>query len=99
MNQKIDVKAYASELLFHAAVSTPWSVSEETFVSVIALLSDGTPLTSGERDDVTSFFALACDYAADGGSARWDVTTVYRQACTTAKARGQRIFADRPAAL
>jgi hypothetical protein len=99
MNQKINVAAYASELLFHASVSTPWNVSEETFVAVIAMLSDGTPLTSGERDDVTSFFALACDYAADGGSARWDVSTVYRQACTTAKARGQVIFEDRSPAL
>jgi hypothetical protein len=99
MTTKIDVRAYASELLFHAAVSTPWSVAEETFVAVIAMLSDGTPLTPVERDDVTAFFALACDYAADGGSARWDVATVYQQASETAKARGQRIFGDRAPAL
>lgn len=94
-NTKIDVAAYTSELLFHAAVSEPWQVSEGTFVAVIAMLSNGTRLSAGERDDIVAFFALACDFAADGGMARWDSSTVYRKACETAKSRGFMTYATR----
>lgn len=44
----IDVKRYASELLFHAAVGSPWEVGQAEFIAIVAMLGDGTKLTSGE---------------------------------------------------
>jgi hypothetical protein len=90
----IDVKRYASELLFHAAVGNPWEVGQAEFIAIVAMLGDGTELTSGERDDVAAFFAVACDFAAEVDHRAADAATIYKLACVAAKRKGARVHAD-----
>jgi hypothetical protein len=85
---KIDVKAFADELLFHASATMPWNVSEAEFLAIVAMISDGTMLTTEERNDVEGFFALACNVAADVNPMACDAVAVYHAAREAAKRWG-----------
>jgi truncated hemoglobin YjbI len=88
---KIDVKRYAAEMLFHAAVGAPWDVSEAEFVAIVAMLNDGTRLTMQERTDVLAFFQTACENAAQVDPKAADALSVHRAACEAARRRGIKI--------
>jgi hypothetical protein len=90
---QIDIGKYVTDLLLVAAVALPWEVSEETFVSVAALLGDGTPLTNGERDDIGAFISLACETAGNNYRAT-DTTSVYRQALQNVRQSGCHVYGD-----
>jgi hypothetical protein len=91
MRTKIDVKRYANEMLFHAAVGNPWDVSVDEFTAIVAMLSDGTPMSMQERADALRFFQVACEYAAEVDPSAADVAKVHEAACEAARRRGIRI--------
>jgi hypothetical protein len=96
MTTKIDVRLYVSEMLFHAAVASPWEVAEEEFVALVAMLSNGTKLEPEEREDVTRFFALACEAAARVDLGAADAVSIYRAMCKEARRMGGHVYGDPP---
>lgn len=88
---KIDVKRYASELLFHAAVGNAWDVSEGEFVAIVAMLTDGTRMSMQERADALMFFQTACDWAVTVDPTAANAADVHAAACEAARRRGIKV--------
>ena len=85
---------YAAEMLFHAAVAAPWEVSEEEFLTLVAMMSDGTTISHDERQDIVSFFAVACDYASRMDVRAADAVSIYRAAVKAAKSMGCKVHGE-----
>jgi len=88
---QIDVKRYASEIMFHAAVAQAWEVSEAEFLAIVAMLNDGTALTMQERADAQAFIAVACEAAAGVDPMACDASAIHRAACEAARRMGVKV--------
>jgi hypothetical protein len=83
-----NVRRYTNELLYLAAFRQPWEVSEEEFVSIVAMLVDGTVLLDEGQVDIHEFLTVACKAADLVDPSVTDVAAVYRACRQAAKEQG-----------
>jgi hypothetical protein len=89
--KNVNLREYASELLFHAQVANPWDVGETEFKAIVGLLVDGTKLTPQEQTDAWSFFNLACEMAEQSDPNARELGLIHRAACDEARKRGYKV--------